>query len=983
MRIRLTVFIAALLLPLAMSAQKTGISGVITDKTTGKPVDFATVILESSEQWAVADVDGKFAIQNVQTGKNVLTVSCLGYVTYTTDVEIFKDMPAFTIALDQDNLRLESAVVTAQENTNSAATSRTIDKTALEHVQVMNVTDVAGLLPGGKTSSSNLTSSHSFSLRGAGSFSTAVEVDGVRLTNNASFSGASGVSTNNIASSNVESVEIITGVPSVEYGDMTSGVVRINTRKGVTPWSVTMSTGPMTKQMSLHKGFGLGTSASGASRGVLNASLEYTRSIGNMMSPFTSYTRRQLGLTWSRQFAQGWFSDKPLRMSAGITGNLGGLDDKEDPDRLLESFSTGKDNLVRGNVNLNWLLSKKWITNVEFTASAAYSDKLERSRSRYSESVSSTSMHAREEGYYVGSPYAEGGENLAVLVDPGIWYNTMALDDRPLNLRVSLKANWAKNIGRVNNKVKIGTDLTSDKNYGIGRYSEDPASAPSFREYRYCDVPTMSNLAAYLEDNFMLQTGSDSHLNLIAGIRNDNTIIPGSAYGVTSSLSPRFNAKWTAFTEKTRSENFFKEFSVRASWGVSSKQPSYGVLYPTPGYFDTQVFKSTAAKDNTVYEAVYVMPQTIEYNPDLTWQRDRQSELGIDVNLGGTRISLVGYYARTIGAYSTVEGYNRFSYNFTATGNVQGLPIAAEDRLYSISKDGVVTVSDRTGAIPPITVPGEIRNVFQSYYTEDNDDNPTTRAGIEWVIDFPRIKPINTSIRFDGTYSSYKSVYCDYMPYYLNNRMGTDGTMLKYMGWYYGGHSTSNGVESRGISGNIMITTNIPKVGMILSLKLESNLLSYSRTLSERADGSVRSYVISDRTNPLSVVPGKDIYDNEECYTVFYPEAYSSFDDPGTQIPYLEKLKWAKENDPALYADLAQLLITETTYNYTYLKDYRTPSYSAHFSVTKEIGDLASISFYANNFINARTRIYSTRTKSWSTSTPSIFYGLTLRLKFQ
>ena len=84
-----------------------------------------------------------------------------------------------------------------------------------------------------------------------------------------------------------------------------------------------------------------------------------------------------------------------------------------------------------------------------------------------------------------------------------------------------------------------------------------------------------------------------------------------------------------------------------------------------------------------------------------------------------------------------------------------------------------------------------------------------------------------------------------------------------------------------------------------------------------------------------------------------------------------------------MFNDLVNLLITNTSYNYTYLKDYMTPSYSAHFSVTKEIGDMASISFYANNFINMQNRIWSTKTQSWLTMTPSVYYGITLRLKFQ
>ena len=53
--------------------------------------------------------------------------------------------------------------------------------------------------------------------------------------------------------------------------------------------------------------------------------------------------------------------------------------------------------------------------------------------------------------------------------------------------------------------------------------------------------------------------------------------------------------------------------------------------------------------------------------------------------------------------------------------------------------------------------------------------------------------------------------------------------------------------------------------------------------------------------------------------------------------------------------------------------------------MTKEIGDLASISFYANNCFNNMGQVYSTKTKTWGSVTsyiPRFHYGLTVRLNF-
>ena len=202
------------------------------------------------------------------------------------------------------------------------------------------------------------------------------------------------------------------------------------------------------------------------------------------------------------------------------------------------------------------------------------------------------------------------------------------------------------------------------------------------------------------------------------------------------------------------------------------------------------------------------------------------------------------------------------------------------------------------------------------------------------------------------------------------------------MGFYYGDNSNSNGKVTQDIHTNLTITTNIPQVRMIISFKLESSLLKYSRSLSERLDGSRRSLVLSDKTDVLSYTDAS-VYDGE-CYTVLFPDTYCSFDDP-TQKPFLENLEWARANDPELYADLTKLIVSGTTYNYTFLKDFISPYFSANFSVTKEIGDIASISFYANNFFNNMGQVYSTKTKTYSSVSsyiPRFYYGLTLRLKF-
>ena len=118
---------------------------------------------------------------------------------------------------------------------------------------------------------------------------------------------------------------------------------------------------------------------------------------------------------------------------------------------------------------------------------------------------------------------------------------------------------------------------------------------------------------------------------------------------------------------------------------------------------------------------------------------------------------------------------------------------------------------------------------------------------------------------------------------------------------------------------------------------------------------------------------------------VVYPEYYTTWEQPTVLIPFAEKFLWAKDNDPVLYSDLSQLVV-RSNYAYTMNPNKLSAYYSANLSVTKEIGDHISVSFYANNFLNNMKTIHSSQTDLesslfGSSYIPSYYYGLSLRVK--
>ena len=940
-----------------LHAQQITIAGRVTDEETQKPIEFASILMKENGLWAITGADGSFHIKNIPAGKVVLTIQCLGYATRQIALDINKDIPRLRINLKQENLKLDEVTVTAKRKDNESTTSYTIDRAALDQQQLLNVSDIATLLPGGKTVNATLMSDNRIALRsgsqekGSSSFGTAIEVDGMRLDNNATAGETAGASTRTISSSNIESIEIVTGIPSVEYGDLSNGVVKVNTRKGKSPFIVEGKLNQHTQQIALNKGFDLGSRS-----GVLNASFEHARSFSNAASPHTAYQRNILSLNYMNIFMR---ETTPLTLNIGLTGNIGGYNAEADPDNELDDYSKSRDNNLRAHFELNWLLNKKWITNLSLRGSLSTVDRKSEDYTHTNSATTLANLHAMEEGYFIATNY-DSNPNAPIILGPtGYWHVKQFNDSKPINGSLRLKADWTRRFDKMMSRLMLGAEYTGSRNNGQGSYYDDLRYAPTWREYRYDDLPALNNIALYAEEKVSIPTSKLSTLEITAGLRDDITIINGSEYGTVSSLSPRFNGRYTFW--KNRRKRVVSELVLHAGWGKSVKLPSFQVLYPSPSYYDIEVFRSPSTANNTTVSAWYTRPSKALYNPDLKWQYTNQTDIGIEMNIKGTRVSLSAFHHRTYNPYMATTEYTPFSYYYTPVSALEGLTIPTDGRTYTIDPTtGTVTVSSADGS--SAVVPNNERRFYLSN-TRYINASPLDRYGLEWIIDFKQFKALNTSLRFDGNYYYYKSedetLFASM--HNSNTKMTGTGEPYQYIGWYRGTNGTStaqtsiaNGAISKTLNLNTTITTHIPKIRLIMALRIESTLYSYRKNLSN-FEGDV------------------------------YPEYYTTWDAPDTKIPFAEKFQWAKDNDATLYNDLQNLVVHPNT-AYVMNANRISAYYSANLSVTKEIGDHVSISFYANNFFNNMKTVHSSQTdldaSLFSSSyIPSYYYGLSLRLK--
>ena len=954
---RLLFFVIIFCQMAMLHAQQITIAGRVTDEETQKPIEFASILMKENGLWAITGADGSFHIKNIPAGKVVLTIQCLGYATRQIALDINKDIPRLRINLKQENLKLDEVTVTAKRKDNESTTSYTIDRAALDQQQLLNVSDIATLLPGGKTVNATLMSDNRMALRsgsqekGSPSFGTAIEVDGMRLDNNATAGETAGASTRTISSSNIESIEIVTGIPSVEYGDLSNGVVKVNTRKGKSPFIVEGKLNQHTQQIALNKGFDLGSRS-----GVLNASFEHARSFSDAASPHTAYQRNILSLNYMNIFMR---ETTPLTLNIGLTGNIGGYNAEADPDNELDDYSKSRDNNLHAHFELNWLLNKKWITNLSLRGSLSTVDRKSEDYTHTNSATTLANLHAMEEGYFIATNY-DSNPNAPIILGPtGYWHVKQFNDSKPINGSLRLKADWTRRFDKMMSRLMLGAEYTGSRNNGQGSYYDDLRYAPTWREYRYDDLPALNNIALYAEEKVSIPTSKLSTLEITAGLRDDITIINGSEYGTVSSLSPRFNGRYTFW--KNRRKRVVSELVLHAGWGKSVKLPSFQVLYPSPSYYDIEVFRSPSTANNTTVSAWYTRPSKALYNPDLKWQYTNQTDIGIEMNIKGTRVSLSAFHHRTYNPYMATTEYTPFSYYYTPVSALEGLTIPTDGRTYTIDPTtGTVTVSSADGS--SAVVPNNERRFYLSN-TRYINASPLDRYGLEWIIDFKQFKALNTSLRFDGNYYYYKSedetLFASM--HNSNTKMTGTGEPYQYIGWYRGTNGTStaqtsiaNGAISKTLNLNTTITTHIPKIRLIMALRIESTLYSYRKNLSN-FEGDV------------------------------YPEYYTTWDAPDTKIPFAEKFQWAKDNDATLYNDLQNLVVHPNT-AYVMNANRISAYYSANLSVTKEIGDHVSISFYANNFFNNMKTVHSSQTdldaSLFSSSyIPSYYYGLSLRLK--
>jgi hypothetical protein len=888
------------------------ISGKVVDSTDNQPMPMVQVGISEQNNWTVTNMEGHFNLPRVPDGKHVLTVRCLGYTTIEKEFT-FPDDTELNIKLTPASLALGEVIVTAQRGT-GISTSTTLGKSAIEHLQPSDITEVMQLLPGQVSVNPNLsgvsqmgireiTGSQGTSLSNMASLGTGLRIDGAPISNIANMqylsnaAGASvyqstamqGADMRQLSVDNIESIEVVRGIPGVEEGDVLSGVVRVNLIKGRTPLTTRVKVDPTAKLVNVGKGFNL----PGKMGGTLNMNVDYGLNHNDITTPFRSYNRFSTYLAYNNTFFRDW---KPLSFSVSGTFGDSRSVNKNDPDRIREEVYSMLDQSIRLTTSGRWALNSAILTNLNINISGSL-QKQETYQKRFRSFSSVSTLPISFETGYFEAPYLLP-----------LYYSEVTVDGRPQYFDASISGTRTFKTGSAQHTLRAGIDYNVSVNKGEGSIYDilQPPVESGIRPRPYYDIPALHRLAYYFAEELNIPIGNTT-LEMQAGIRFNNLQPDGifSSEANATTLDPRFNIRYRVID---RRESLLSKLGFRFGVGLMSTPPTLGHLYPDKMYRDVSVFNYFDPPNSLAVIYTDVVEDTRNYN--LKPARGRKTEGGLDLVLGGIDMQFTGYYEVFTGGFAMRSQVRPMSYNVYQSPGVAGL----SPRF--IPEIGVVYDDPVTGE--QVVLPTETRTVFRSVSSPQNDTRQI-KYGLEFDMNFGRIDFLHTDFSMNGAYMySYSMATLDAWQTSTNVRDQVYGLFKPGQSTYY-----------ERIASSFRTVTHIRPLAMVVSLTVQALWMEKRRNIHEDVDGNILVYTLE---------PTDNVYDDITQIKYYNPIAV--LDINGNLTP------WQPE-----YADIMPYAGLIQSYNSAehFIPYIYKPAFQLNMRLTKELSRAATISFIVNN----------------------------------
>lgn len=710
---------------------------------------------------------------------------------------------------------LQEVVVTAQEVTGRSSSS-VISKEAMQHIQPSSFTDILQTLPGGTTKDPNLTNANTIRLReaanGAGSseydassLGTSFVIDGAPVSTDANLqyvqsdvSGAdakrnsvgAGVDMRTISTDDIEKVEIIRGIAGAEYGDVTSGVVRIERTSKPTPWRARFKADGFSKLLFFGKGIGWNKEQT-----VLNFGLDYLNAKADPTNTLENYQR----ITASARLQQKWQpADYNIRWQSHLdyTGSID--NEKIDPDihrnredsyrsqyhklswnnTIVFSPNTQTNSDSQTSFDFNWRLSLQANLSGEI-------DRIDQTRFVQLTTPKNPAIDNMHEG------------EATVAFLPYKYTAQHTVEGLPLNVFIRPKAELYFSTWRLEHKANIGIEWRYTKNYGGGQIYDlnRPLNYSSLlRPRAYYDIPATNQMAWYVQDDINLPIHEHIGFDLNIGLRGTSLLGLSQAYSINGRcyLDPRANL--TINFPFTKNKVY-----VAAAIGKHTKMPTLLQLSPNMLYMDLQApDKSIAPSDNTMNIYTHIVNPT---NYDLRPARNLKWEVRTGLDIEKHRLSITYFEEDMRDAFRSLMQVEAFGYSIDGNEYKRLLP-------YSVTGNG----------------------------------SRIYKRGIEWQYQSPRIPAICTRFTLNGAW--LRTIYSNSEQMFSTEKLPGIVNGVNVQDHYIGLYNWTEGYIRESLNTNLVADVYIPNIGLTISATFECTVYTASQTLEK--NGTPVAYISSD-----------------------------------------------------------------------------------------------------------------------------------------
>ncbi len=748
------MIVSALLLTASSEAQQvSAISGTVRVITTEAPVDGATIQVEGTALITRSDSLGRFIIRAVPPGPQVLMVRRLGYAVSRVSVNVpASGTITVEVIMATSALQLSQVKITGDLTARARGelgTASVLDRDAIAAQTASTLAGVLELLPGIPIQAPGLDASSQFSLRSLGlgtvgtgggvsgpgasaigAAGTLIILDGVPLSNNANLqsvgprgearpaasTSGGGIDLRRIPATTIERVEVIRGVPSARWGDLTQGAIVVDTRANAAAPELLGRYDPRTGEGSVVGGRSFQNDKQSVT---VAANLARTASASTLAS--TTIVRGsgqvahrlQLGEALGRVTST---SDMPLpRLSLDTRLDWYQLswDAPERVDISPGRISYQNDNGLRVGERARLALGQSGM--LEWTLSYDTQDQESREQRRLIRTTVPFTDRLTE-GRNIGT-FIEGQYDgkLQLLGAPRMLYSRMEYEHD------------AEGAFRTSN-IRIGAELRREWNAGEG-YLFDirrPPQVSTFngtsgfdRPIAFDTIPALATSAIYADTRLSLKRG-EMFADIQPGLRLETLHESGSFSGVRSAqLQPRLSVQLSP-----------RPWSrLRGGIGVVSKTPTVAQLSPAQQFYDL-VNVNRYTPDPAERLAVITTYIRDPSNPELGLSRALKRELGFELD-GGPKWGTLSVTA--------------FNDGVRGAATIRRDPSVLERARYAL-----VDTAQGTGRPGQIVDPPLFYEPVPIFLDRYVNGGRLDSKGVEFMAVFPAIPQLRTRLELSG-----------------------------------------------------------------------------------------------------------------------------------------------------------------------------------------------------------------------------------------